>query len=145
MSWITRWTNRAEEPVELDALDPALQQALGDFKASVHAWSQAAYSRPRTARQLVAHRTWRLAAGWGLAAVLLTGTLSGTLYERHHQQEAARVARAQEAEHQRQIAAQRALEQAKQEDDVLASVDKDVSREVPSAMEPLAEMSDATE
>jgi hypothetical protein len=145
MSWITRWTNRAEEPVELDALDPALKQALGEFKASVHAWSEAAFSSPRSARQGVVHRTWRLATGWGLAAVLLAGTLSGTLYERHHQQEVARIAVAQEAEHQRQIAAQRAADQAKQEDDVLASVDKDVSREVPSAMEPLAELSDATE
>ena len=138
MSGFERFTNRDEEPTEMEALDPSLKQALGEFKASVHAWSEAAYSRPRTARHIV-HRTWRMAAGWGLASLLLAGTISGGIYEHHRQAEAQRVA-AQEAAHQREVAAQQAREEAQQEEDMLASVDTAVSREVPSAMEPLVEI-----
>jgi hypothetical protein len=48
----------------------------------------------------------------------------------------ARIAAAREAEHQRQIAAERALE----EEELLARVDSDISRQVPRAMEPLASL-----
>lgn len=144
MNW-RRWINRAEEPVEMDALDPAMKQALGDFKASVHAWSDAAYSRPRAAASGVRRRSLGLAAGWSLVAVLLACTASGGLYEHHRAQVAAQVAAQREAEHQKALAAQRVQEAAQQEDDVLASVDMDVSREVPSAMEPLAQLGDEGE
>jgi hypothetical protein len=143
MSWFERFTNRADEPTEMEAMDPTLKQALGDFKASVRTWSEVAYSQPRTAKAVV-HRTWRLAAGWGLASLLLAGTVSGGIYEHHRQVEAQRAA-AQEAAHQREIAAQQAREEAQQEEDMLASVDTAVSREVPSAMEPLAALTDETE
>ncbi len=142
MSWLQRFTSRAEEPTEMEEMDSAMKQALGDFKASVHAWSDAAYSSPRMVRNAVVHRTWRLAAGWSIAAVLLAGTLSGGLYEQHRRAVEAQVAAAQEAAHQRELAAQRAQQQAQQEDDILASVDKDISREVPNAMEPLAALTD---
>ncbi|HEY6491315.1 MAG: hypothetical protein WCC26_12020 [Terracidiphilus sp.] len=144
MSW-RRWINRAEEPVEMDALDPAMKQALGDFKTSVRAWSEAAYHRSRTAESVVVRRSWRLAAGWSLAVALLAGTVSGGLYEHHRAQVAAQVAAQREAEQERALAAQQAQEAAQQEDDVLASVDMDVSREVPSAMEPLAQLGDEGE
>jgi hypothetical protein len=144
MSWFERFASRTEEPTEMEALDPALKQALGDFKASVHTWSEAAYSRPRTAAQIVVHRTWRLAAGWGLASLLFAGTLSGGIYEHHRQVEMQRAA-AQEAARQHEIAAQEAREKAQREEDLLASVDTAVSREVPSAMEPLAALTDETE
>ncbi|MFZ0746920.1 MAG: hypothetical protein WAM85_21125 [Terracidiphilus sp.] len=127
----------AGQPVEWEALDPALKQALNDFKASVHAWSEAMANHPRTVREIVVRRTWRLAAGWAVASVLLAGAASGGLYERHHHQELARIAAAQEAAHQREIAAERA----RAEDDLLAKVDSDVSQEVPSALEPLAALS----
>lgn len=143
MNW--KWMRRAEEPVEMEPLEPALAQALDEFKSSVHAWSEAAYHRERTAQDIVMRRTWRMAAGWSLASLLLAGSLAGGLYERHHQQEIARVAAAQAAEHQRQLAAQRAQEEAQQEDDLLAGVDSAVSREVPSAMEPLAQLTDESE
>jgi hypothetical protein len=143
MSW-KRFTSRAEEPVDIEALDPALKQALGDFKASVHAWSDARYSRPSTARDVVVRRSWQLAVGWSLAAVVLAGTLSGGLYEHHHAQVLAQLAAQREAEQQRQLAEQQAQELAQQEEDMLASVDKDVSREVPSAMEPLAQLTDVS-
>ena len=111
----------------------------------MHAWSDAAYARPRTVRETVAHRTWRLAAGWGLAAVLLSGTISGGLYEHHLHVIAAEAAAARQAEHQRELAAQEAKLQAQQEDAILASVDSAISREVPSAMEPLAALTEESE
>jgi hypothetical protein len=141
MNWIQRFTSRAGEPIEIDALDPALKQALGDFKASFHAWSDAAYNRPRALHQVVVRRTWRLAAGWSLASLLLAGTISGGLYE-HHRQVEAKIAAAQEAQRQRELAAQQTRERAQQEEDMLASVDTDISREVPAAMEPLAALTD---
>jgi len=58
---------------------------------------------------------------------------------------AAQIAAAQKAEQERQAAAQRARDAAQHEDDILASVDKDISREVPSAMEPLAQLDDEGE
>ena len=142
MSWFSRWTGRDEDPPEMEELDPALQQALGEFKSSVHAWSEAELSRARTVHKAVARRTWRVAAGWSLAAMLLVGTASGGVYEYHQRQLQAQAAAAREAEHQRQVAAQKAQEEAQQEEDMLASVDTDVSREVPSAMDPLVQLSE---
>ncbi len=66
--------------------------------------------------------------------VLVVGGISGGVYERQHQQEMARAAAARQAEQQRLAAEQRARE----EEDLLAKVNSDVSREVPRAMEPLA-------
>ena len=127
---------RPGQPAELEAMDPAMRQALGDFKASVHAWSDAMASRPRTVQQTVARRAWRLAAGWTMASVLLAGAVAGGLYERHDRQQQARIAAERTAEQQRELAAQRAHE----EQDLLAKVDSDVSRNVPSALEPLASL-----
>jgi hypothetical protein len=141
MNWLKRFTNRAEEPTEIHALDPVLKEALGEFRASIHAWSDAAYYRPRAIHKVVVRRTWRMAAGWSLASLLLAGTISGGFYE-HHRQAEARIAALREAAHQRQLAAQKAREEALQDEDMLASVDTAISREVPSAMEPLAALTD---
>jgi hypothetical protein len=122
---------------ERDEMGPAMKQALGDFKASVHAWSESAANRPHAIRAVVVRRTWRLAAGWGLAFILIAGAASGGLYEHHHQQELARIAVERQAAHQREVAAERA--QATER--MLASVDSDVSQEVPDALEPLAALS----
>jgi cytochrome c-type biogenesis protein CcmH/NrfG len=121
-----------------EELDPELEQALRSFRASVHAWSEAELSRPRAATTWTAvhKRSWRLAAGVALAAVLTVGGVSGGMYERHRQQERAAIA-ARAAEQQRLAAAQQAREE---EEDLLAKVDSDVSRSVPSAMEPLAQL-----
>jgi len=66
--------------------------------------------------------------------------LSGGLLERQHRLDLARIAAEQRAvEQQRQQREQQA--RAKITDEVLlAEVDSDVSRQVPSAMEPLAQM-----
>jgi hypothetical protein len=126
------------ERVELNAADPVLDEALKHFKASVHAWSDAELSRPRMASKVLRHRSWQLAAGWALGCVLVVGGVSGGFYERHQHQEAARIAaQALAAERQRLVAAEQAR---KEEEDLLSNVDSDVSREVPSAMEPLAQL-----
>jgi uncharacterized protein HemX len=139
MSW-RRWIKRAEEPEDMEEQDPVLKQALGDFKASVRAWSEAAYHRPRTVSEAVVRRSWRLAGGLSLAAVLLAATVSGALYEHHRAQVLGQLTAEREAVQQRQLAAQREQELAQEEDETLASMDRDVSREVPSAMEPLAQL-----
>jgi hypothetical protein len=124
-----------DEPVDL-----ALEEALKNFRMSVHAWSDAAYSRPRTRARIVRHGSWRLAVGWALAGVLMVGGVSGGMFERHRKIEQTRIAAsARLAEQQKALREQ----QAKQDDeDLLAKVDSDVSRAVPSAMEPLAQLTD---
>jgi hypothetical protein len=120
-------------------LDQTVAAALQDFKSSIHAWSEAAYSRPRLVGQQVVRRNWRLALGWAMGCFLVAGTVSGGLVERQHRQQAARVAAEQHAaEVQRQLIQQRAAKV--DEEELMAQVDSDVSRQVPSALEPLARM-----
>jgi hypothetical protein len=130
--------NRQAEPGADETGDLALEQALRDFRLSVCAWSEAAYNRPRTVARVVRHRSWRLAAGWALGLTLAAGGVSGTVFERHQRQEMARAAAQQRLAQERQRLALE--EQAKEEDHLLAEVDSDVSRAVPSAMEPLAQL-----
>lgn len=119
-----------------DTLDPELEQAVECFRQSVHAWSEAAYNRPRAETHWGRPRSWLLAAGWALGGVLAMGGLSGTLYVRHQRQEMARIAAVQAAR-QRQLADQkRALE----DRNLLTTVNNEVSQSVPQAMEPLAEL-----
>lgn len=122
-------------------LDPELAHTLDLFRRSVHAWSGAVFQRPRSPLPAARHRSlWRLASAWTLGLVLLAGGLSAGLYH-HHQQELARIAAQQKAAQQKLLAEKRARDL----DEMLAKVDSDVSREVPSAMEPLAELADAAD
>jgi len=123
----------------VNAQDVEFEEALKDFRASIHAWSDAAYNRPRTLAQEVTHRSWRLAAGWASGCVLVAGSVSGGLFERQHRAELARFAAAQHEVH-RQKELRDQLAREVDEEDLLAKVDSDVSRQVPSAMEPLAQM-----
>lgn len=137
MSWFNRFDKHdTGHHREFDTeLDPELARTLADFKASAHAWSDAAYNRPRTVHPALLHRTWRLAVGWAMAGVLIVGAGSALVYERHERVEQARIAAAaRAAEQQRQLAAQHA----RSTEDLMYKVDTDVSREVPDAMEPLA-------
>jgi hypothetical protein len=148
--------------VEMDA---ELKEALGNFRSCIHGWSEAAYHRPRKAIAAAPrHRVWRLAAGWALGCVLVAGAVTGGIYmgvqERHHRQEVARIY--QEVA---QIAAAKSLQAAEQrrevlmkvqgqeepqavenkddslaKEELLAKVDSAVSQQVPSAMEPLAQL-----
>jgi len=120
--------------------DLELEAALKDFKSSVHAWSDAAYSRPREVARTVRRRSWRLAASWAMGCLLVVGSVSGGLLERQHKMEMARIAAAQQAaDREKQLREQEARAKVTDED-LLADVDSAVSRQVPSAMEPLAQL-----
>jgi len=142
--------------------DPMVTGALENFKASVDAWSDAAYHRPRTVVKAARH-TVRLAASWALVCLLAAGSLAGGLYERHHRQELARIEASKAAikAAEQKVALEHAASEkpvkattvtkrqptavkraANENEDLLASVDSDVSRQVPAAMEPLAQMMD---
>jgi len=123
--------------------DTVLEQALRNFKSSVRAWSEAAYSRPRAAQMTARHGSWRLAARWAMACVLVAGGVTGGVFEHVQQQQAAARAaavKAQELQRERQqqlaVARQRQLQDQK----LMTAVDTDISQEVPSAMEPLADL-----
>ena len=65
-------------------------------------------------------------------------TVWGGVYQNHRlQQEAAKAEAARIAAQQRELATQQAKEQ---QEDIMAKVDSDVAREVPSALEPLASL-----
>src|SRR5690348_7950503 len=81
----------AGERAETDA---RLNQALADFRSSVNAWSETAYSRTRMAENRVQRRSWRLAAGWALGCALVAGGITGGVVEHQRQEEAARIAAA---------------------------------------------------
>jgi hypothetical protein len=122
--------------------DGVMEQALVEFRQSVHNWSEAAYNRPREVRVAV-RRSWRLAVGWALGCVLAAGSLSGGIYEHHRLQVEARMAAEAQAAKERQL---QVKEKSKAVDeDLMAAVDSDVSREVPAAMEPLAQLMDGDE
>ena len=123
-------------------VDAELGEALKNFRSNVHAWGEGEHGRTRQVRTL--HElSWRMAASWALGCVLAAGSVSGVFFERHHQQELAKIAAAEQAARQQKLEAeQRAL---KEDEDLLAKVDSDVSREVPSAMEPLAQLMSESE
>ncbi len=110
---------------------------MRNFKLSVDAWSDAAYSTRRVASS-VPRRNWRPVAAWALGCALVASSVSGVVYQRHERQIEANQAAAKLAAQQKQAADQQAVD----EEDLLASVDSDVSRQVPSAMEPLAQMAE---
>ena len=150
MKWNAR-QNEVDEELDEMRMDPALKEAIGDFRQSVHAWSEAAMSRPRPAIHPAVHTAWRVAVSWAMGCLLAAGSVGGALYERRHQQEKAQQATAQQAR-QKELAAEAAAANTgttkastrEQDEQLLAEVDSDVSREVPSAMEPLAELMDET-
>jgi hypothetical protein len=135
MNWRDEFSGESE--------DRLVEQALRNFKASIDAWSNAAISRPRPAVKVVRHG-WRLAAGWALGCAIAATSVAGALHERRHQQDMARIAAAQAAAQkaaQLRLADQQ-LSPAQADEDLLANVDSDISRAVPAAMEPLAQMMD---
>jgi sarcosine oxidase delta subunit len=131
------WTRYPKDEQE-QASDAALELALKNFRSSVHAWSEAVYSQPHQSVKGVGYLSWRLAAGCALGCVLVAGTVTGGVYEHHRRQELAKMAAATEAARQQKLAAEERTR--KENEDLLAKVESDVSREVPSAMEPLAQL-----
>jgi hypothetical protein len=119
-------------------LEPELEQALSHFRQSVYTLSEAAYSRPRKVE--TPRRVWRLAAGWALGCVLAGGVVSTGFYEHHRHQVLAQMAARQAEQHRLAAEQQQRAEQLREEDELLAKVDSDVARQVPTAMEPLAQL-----
>jgi hypothetical protein len=73
---------------------------------------------------------------------LITASVTGGVYEQHQRQESAKVSALRlldQTVEQNRVAAHQNAQQAKEED-LLVSVDSEVSREVPAAMEPLARL-----
>jgi hypothetical protein len=140
MNWNVNWAGENEDPV--------VEQALRNFKASVNAWSEAAMRRPRPVMSTARLHGWRLAAGWALGCAVAAASVGGALYEREHQQQLARIAAARAAQKAapQKLVNQQDLDQqlsaAQSDQDLLANVDSDISRAVPAAMEPLAQMMD---
>ncbi|MGB0064186.1 MAG: hypothetical protein WBP85_07050 [Terracidiphilus sp.] len=148
---------------DLTGENPELEQALKHFKASMDAWSDAALSRPRMVANVAARPAvgWRLAASWAMGCLLAAGSLTIAVHQFAHRQQA--------ASHSAQKTAQKTAEQqgtaepvsasapaqnsatmavpvkqqaGAEDEDLLASVDKDVSQQVPAALEPLAQLMD---
>ena len=119
----------------LEALEPELREALGNFKSSVDAWSEAMMSRPRETK-MPARTNWNALTKWALGCVVFAGTVSGGLYQNHRQLEAAKIEAARIAQEQHETEAARLAKL--DEEDLMANVDSAVARQVPSALEPLA-------
>ena len=115
-------------------VDEALKKILSNFRSSARAWGENAYSRPHEPVKVYA-TSWRAVAGWTLGCLVAIASVSGGLFEHHRTKEQARIAAAAETARQQKIEAERRIES-----EELAKIDGDVSREVPSAMEPLAQM-----
>jgi len=118
-------------------LEPELREAIGNFKSSLDAWSDDALTRPREISAQTP-TNWGFMTRWALGCAVFVGTVSGALYQDHRQQEEAKIEAARIVQQQREFAAQRASEEA----DLMAKVDSDIAREVPSALEPLASLMD---
>lgn len=147
----------------IEAAEAGLEDALKNFRSSVHAWSDAEFTRPRSVLLAEHRRTWRRAAAWALGCALAASTLSAGIYEHHLHDQSARLARiaAEHAAQNKQFAAQQNAAQdgdfeqeaagtAAQapaqpqgaDEKLMAAVDQDVSQPVPSALEPLAQLMD---
>src|SRR5262249_54170873 len=124
----------------LEELEPEVRGALSDFKASGNAGSEAMISRPREVKAPV-RANWNRVVKWALGCVVFAGTVSGGVYQDYRQRETARLEAARIAEQQRELAQKRATE----EEDLMAKVDSDVARQVPSALEPLASLMEDSE
>ena len=128
----------AEMDTKHTAQDTEMDKALREFRMSVHAWSDAAYHRPRTAAAVAHSPVWRAASGWALGCALVAGIATGGVFQYQRGEElkrAAAIARqAEEQKMEQQLAAHRNEDA----DTLLAHVDSDVTRQVPTAMEPLA-------
>jgi hypothetical protein len=128
----------SDDQVHSESQDLILDEALKNFKLSVDSWSESAYSTRRIVES-APRRNWRPAAAWALGCALVASSVSGVVYKRHEVQLKAK----QDAEN-RLVAQQKQAAdlQTADEENLLASVDSDVSRQVPSAMEPLAQMAE---
>lgn len=146
MIFSKRTATKGADPGFDAEMEGNLAEALGNFRSSVHSWNDAEFARARTVTFAEHRRTWRSATAWALGCVLAAGSLSAGMYEHQHRDRMARMAaERQAAEHhaQQEQAVRDTAEQTRLQDErLMAAVDQDVSQEVPSAMEPLADLMD---
>lgn len=122
---------------DTDPVGAETQEAIGNFRSSIHAWSEAAYRQPSWSAAPSPHAlAWRRTLAWALGVLVTVGAASGAVYEHHHQQVLAWQAQQRHLQQERVLASKRAAEM----DELMAQVDQDVSQEVPDALEPLATM-----
>ena len=148
----------------IEVAEAELEETLRNFRSSVHAWGEAEFVRPRTVLHAEHHRAWRSAVAWALGCALAAGTLSAGIYEHHSHDQLARLAQrvaaqriaARQAEQKQwaarqdasqnqdtaEVATQAPTKAAGADEKLMAAVDQDVSQQVPSAMEPLAQLMD---
>jgi hypothetical protein len=150
--------------------DPLIAEALRNFKSSVDAWSDAAYCRPRAAITTARHTwrlAATVAMGCVLVAGSVTAVVDRH-HKQELARQATIKAAAQKAASENANAAQpvdakapvaiaasqpgepgvqadagarpAAAGAAEEDSDLMAKVDRDVSREVPAAMDPLAQL-----
>ena len=129
---------RLSQAEDQEKIEPELRRALANFKSSVDAWSDSAMSRPREAK-IPAQTNWGLITKWVLGCAVFAGTITGAVYQNYLQREMANAEAMRIATQQRELAEQRLKAQ---EEEFIAGVDSDVAREVPSALEPLALMTE---
>ncbi len=133
--------------------DQQVEEALRNFRASVHVWSDNEFARPRQP-QSRSQSAWRhllqIVTGpvtsWSLAALLLVSGVTVPV-ALHHQQQLAAAQQAAVREQQRMaaVASEQQLASAISDEELLRHVDSDIARATPDAMEPLASMmSDST-
>ncbi|MGC9222820.1 MAG: hypothetical protein ACP5E2_02785 [Terracidiphilus sp.] len=154
---------------DLAGEDQEIKQALRHFKTSMDAWSDAAMSRPRMVAKASVRHIWRRAASWAMGCLLAVGSLAVGVHAIYHGQQMAKlpaqrtvqqaaveqVASGQETAlpASAQTAETAPVPETKavkgdvsaQDKDLLASVDRALSRTVPEAMEPLAQLMDDNE
>jgi uncharacterized protein HemX len=120
-----------------DAGDARLEEALSNFRLNIHAWSEAAMRPFAPAIAASPHGIpWRRTLAWAMGVLVAVGAASGGIYEHHRQQVLAWQAQQRQMEFEQRAQTLRAAEM----DQLLANVDRDVSQEVPDALEPLAQM-----
>ena len=125
--------------------DPQVLEALRHFRESVHAWSDAEYSKPKLVRQSKRSTVWTMITspllGWSLAAAVLAATV-GVPVTVHHQ-------RVIEIQHREAAEKQQKLEEEKaaqaraaaiDDDALLSHVDSDIAQDAPDAMQALSSL-----
>jgi hypothetical protein len=75
-----------------------------------------------------------------MGCLLVAGGVSGGLFERHQRIESARIVSEQRAAEQEKLLHEQEARAKVTDEELLADVDSAVSRQVPSAMEPLAQL-----
>ena len=154
---------------DLAGEDRELKQALSHFKTSMDTWRDAAMSRPRMVANPSVRHSWRRVASWAMGCLLAVCSLAVGVHAIYHEQQMAKLS-AQKTAQQAAVeqaasgqetalpASAQAAETAPgsetktvkddasaQDKDLLASVDRALSRTVPKAMEPLAQFMDDNE